>query len=172
MNTVLKALAILLTLVVVGSIVAIIAIPHKREINQETEINASRQIVWEVLNDKSKYTEWQDAIKKVNIKDENNWTEITTNGEQEIQFKKTMSLEPEGLGLSYTMGDSMKGTWRGELKRLGPNKTLIRTKDTSEVNSAVSKVLMAVFFDYEGLVKGWNQKLKKRAEEIQKKRRG
>ena len=172
MQFVLKTLGVLLSIVIVGSIVAIMAIPHKRELNQETEINASRQVIWEVLNDKEKYTEWQDAIKKVEVKDENNWTEITAEGEQVIEFTKTMSKKPEGMGLEYKIGETMKGTWRGELKRLGPNKTMLRTKDTSEVSSAVTKVMMAIFFDFEGFAKEWNQKLKKRSEEIQKQRNG
>ena len=169
MKFALKVLAVLLTIVVVSLIVAIVTVPNKRTIHQETEINASREIVWQVLNDKAKYTEWQDSISEVRVKDDNNWVEIAADGGQEIVFRRTLADEPSAMRLEYTMGDDFKGKWQGELKRLSPTKTIIKTTDSSEIQSGMMKIMMALFFDYEEFVKDWNKKLKKQAEALQSK---
>ena len=156
---ILKGIVILLVVLAVAFAVAAIVIPGEKSFTQETEINASREAVWEVLNDKAKYPEWQDQLTKVEIKDAKNWTEFTQNTDP-IEFTETSSEENVSLKLSY------KGTWTGELRRISPDKTILRTTDTSEVSSVVMKVMMAMFFDIEDFAKDWNQKLKKRAETL------
>ena len=167
MKFALKTITVLVVVVVVAFTSAAIVIPRKKTFVQETEINASREVVWQVLNDKEKYPEWQEQIKKVAIRDEDNWSEETADG-QTIVFKRTFSEEPAGMGLEYSVGDYFRGTWRGELRRLSNDRTIIRTTDSSEVDSVVMKVFMAMFFDIEDFARDWNKKLKKRAESLQK----
>ena len=54
---------------------ASIVIPAKKTFTQETPIDASRETVWKVLTDRDKYPEWQEKVKKIEVKDEKNWTE-------------------------------------------------------------------------------------------------
>ncbi|MDH3529341.1 MAG: hypothetical protein OEQ28_07230, partial [Acidobacteriota bacterium] len=128
-------------------------------------INASRETVWQVLNDKEKYTEWQDQLKTVDIKDDENWTETTTQG-QVLEMKLVSSEEPIRMRLSYKIGEDFKGAWSGELRRVSPTKTIIRTTDSTEIDSVIMKVTVAMFFDIEDFAKDWNQKLKKRSEAL------
>jgi uncharacterized protein YndB with AHSA1/START domain len=167
LKLVLKGLVIVLVLIAVAFTSAAIVIPKKRTFTQETEINASREVIWRILNDKASYPQWQDQLEKVEIKDAKNWLEYLKQGGDPIEFTENSSEEPVGLSLSFKMGESYKGSWTGELRRIGPKKTILRTTDKSEVDSVMMKVMMAMFFDTEEFAKGWNQKLKKRAETME-----
>jgi uncharacterized protein YndB with AHSA1/START domain len=157
-------LVILVVVIAVALTSAAIVIPKNKTFTQEIEINASREVIWKVLNDKANYPEWQDQLTRVEIRDSKNWIEYTKQSDP-IEFTEVASEEPVSLRLSYKMGPSYKGTWTGELRRIAPDKTILRTTDTSEVDSVAVKIMMAVFFDIEDFAKDWNQKLKKRAEE-------
>ena len=166
MKFLLKTLVVLVTIVIVAIVSALIVIPRERSFTQETEINASRETIWKVLTDREKYGEWQDSVAKIEIVDADNWKETTKDG-QEIEFTFTAREEPANLRLEYKIGDGFSGTWKGDLRRMAPKKTIIRTTDTTEVHSAVVKLMMAMFFDIEDFAKDWNQKLKKRAEALE-----
>ena len=71
------------------------------------------------------------------------------------------------MSLEYNAPGVFTGSWKGELRRISPSKTVIRTTDTSRVDSTFTKVMMAMFFDIEDFAKDWNQKLKKQAELVQ-----
>ena len=165
LKLILKGIVILVVIIVVAFAVAAIVIPKKKSFTQETEIEASREIVWKVLNDKEKYTEWQDQLKKVEIKDDKNWTETTTQ-DQVLEMTLVSSEEPVSMRLSYKIGEDFRGAWSGELRRVSPTKTIIRTTDSTEIESVIMKVTVAMFFDIEDFAKDWNQKLKKRAESL------
>ncbi|MEZ5308060.1 MAG: SRPBCC family protein [Pyrinomonadaceae bacterium] len=159
----LKFLVVLVAIVIVAFVSAAIVIPKKKTFTQETEINASRARIWQVLNDRKAYPEWQEKLLNVEIKDEKHWTEFTRDTEP-LEFTIVQSEEPNSMTLEYKMGDSFSGKWQGELRRVSDTKTILRTTDTNEVNSVVMKVMMAIFFDLEEFANDWNQALKKRAE--------
>ncbi len=165
-----KIIAVVVAIAVMSFFAAAILIPDKKSFTQETEINASREVVWEVLNDREKYTEWQDQLTGVELKDEKHWTETTVDG-QLLELTLASSEEPSSMRLSYRIGESFKGAWHGELRELSPDKTIIRTTDSTEIDSSIMKVTVAMFFDIEEFAKSWNLKLKKRAESIHAKRR-
>ena len=142
-------------------------IPNEKSYTQETEINASQETVWKVLNDHEKFPEWQDKLASVEIKDEKNWTEVTKDAGP-IDFTIVSSDQPNKLELKYSMGESYKGEWFGELRSPAEGKTVLKTTDKSVVNSWVMKILMSAFFDIEEFAKDWNQKLKARAESLEK----
>ncbi len=96
------------------------------------------------------------------------WIEYTEETEP-ITFTLISSEEPVSMRLQYTMGDLFRGEWSGELRRMADDRTILRTTDTSEVDSVITKVMMAMFFDIEDFAKDWNQKVKKRAESIESK---
>jgi len=144
-----------------------ILIPAEKSFTQETEINASQETVWNVLNDHEKFPEWQDKLASVEIKDEKNWTEVTKEAGP-IDFTIVSSDKPNKLQLKYSMGDNFTGEWHGELSEKAEGKTILKTTDKSVVNSWVMKVLMSAFFDIEDFAKDWNKKLKARAESIEK----
>ncbi len=160
---ILKIIAVLITILVIVFVSAAIVIPKKKSYTQETVISASREDIWKVLTDKAKYTEWQDQLAKVEIKDDRHWTETTIDG-QILEMTLEKSEEPERMELSYKIGENFLGSWSGDMRSLTPNKTIIRTTDTIEIDSVIMKVTVAMFFDIEEFAKDWNQKLKKRAE--------
>ncbi len=166
-KTILKGLVILAVILVVAFVSAAIVIPKKKSFSQETEIYASREVVWSVLNDKEKFPEWQPNIKRIDMRGDRIWIEYTQETEP-ITFTLLSSEEPINMRLQYTMGDHFRGNWSGELRRMADDRTILRTTDTSEVDSVVTKVMMAMFFDIEDFAKDWNKKVKKRAESLQK----
>ena len=165
LKLILKGFVILLVVAVVAFASAALVVPKKKSFTQETEINVSRETVWKVLNDREKYTEWQDQLTKVEIKDDKHWSETTVDG-QILLFTLVSSEEPTGMRISYNIGENFKGAWSGELRRVAPDKTIIRTTDSTEIDSVIMKVTVAIFFDIEDFAKEWNQKLKKRAESL------
>ena len=168
MKLIIKLVAAVIAIAVIGVAAAVFTIPNKRTIEQETEINASQEVVWQVLMDREKYPDWQDAISKVEMTGDDTWNEITADG-QKIEFKRTLADKPTEMRIEYKMGDQFSGTWKGELKSAGSGKTLFKTTDTNEAHSSLTKIMMAIFFDFEDFVKTWNAKLKKRAESLETK---
>ena len=147
-------------------VLAGILIPSERSFTLETEINASHETVWSVLTDREKYTEWQDKISGVEIKDDENWVEISKDAGP-IDFKYVKREKPTLLELSYSTPSGVNGEWRGELRSAGEGKTIVTTTDKSVVKSWIAKVFMSMFFDIEDFARDWNQKLKKRAEAVE-----
>lgn len=160
---------VLVVMVLIGAafLAGGLLISNEKSFTQETEINASQETVWNVLNDHEKFPEWQDKLESVEIKDEKNWTEVTKDAGP-IDFTIVSSNKPNKLQLKYSMGESFKGEWFGELSSPSEGKTILKTTDKSIVNSWVMKVLMSAFFDIEDFAKDWNKKLKARAESLEK----
>lgn len=170
MRLLIKIVAVVVAIAALAIFAAVLLIPDKKSFTQETQINASREIVWEVLNDREKYTEWQDQLTGIEIRDDRHWTETTVDG-QLLEMTLVSAEEPSSMQLSYKIGESFKGAWHGELKEISGDKTLIRTTDTTEIDSSIMKVTVSMFFDIEEFAKGWNQKLKERSESIHAKRK-
>ncbi len=156
----------LVCLLGIGFLAGGLLIPNEKSFTQETEINASRETVWKVLNDREKYPEWQDKLDSVEIKDEKNWVEVTKDAGP-IDFKIVRSEEPKLLELHYSTQSGVAGEWIGELKEVGESKTIVTTRDKSIVNSWIAKIFMSAFFDIEEFAKDWNKKIKARAESIE-----
>lgn len=163
----LKAIGLLVAILVTAFLAAAVLIPANKSFTQVTEINASRETVWKVLTDRERYAEWQDQLTKIEIKNDKDWTETTKDG-QILEMTFVSKNKPSDLRLSYNIGESFKGAWKGELREISTDKTIIRTTDSTEINSVVMKIMVAIFFDIEDFAKGWNQKLKKRAEALQR----
>jgi len=165
-----KLLAGLVGVFVLVFIIAGILIPSEQSFTQDTEILASPETVWTVLRDVKSYPEWQDQIAGVEIKDENNWTEHV-DGVGPIEFKVVRSEKPKTMELNYANPSGVNGEWLAQIKSLSDQKTVITTTDKSAVKSWVAKIFMSMFFDFEEFAKDWNQKLKKRAESVELKRK-
>ena len=165
-----KTAAVIVGVVLIAFVAAAILIPAKKSFTQEMEINAPREIVWEVLNDRDKYAEWQDQLTGIEIKDDRHWTETTVDG-QLLEMTLVSAEQPSSMRLSYKIGENFKGAWHGELREVSRDKTIIRTTDSTEIDSPIMKVTVAMFFDIEEFAKGWNLKLKDRAESIHAKRK-
>ncbi|MCB1023867.1 MAG: SRPBCC family protein, partial [Acidobacteria bacterium] len=98
-------------------LIAGLLVPSERAFTQETIINAPPEVVWNVLNDREKYPEWQDKLKSVRNTGENSWTEETKDAGT-IDFQIVRSEKPTSLELRYSMGDWMQGEWSGQLRKL------------------------------------------------------
>ena len=142
-------------------------IPNEKSFTQETEINASPETVWKVLNDRKSYPVWQDKLESVEIKDDKTWIEVTKDAGP-IDFKIVRSEKPQLLELHYSTQSGVAGEWIGELKAVSKSKTIVTTRDKSIVNSWIAKIFMSMFFDIEDFAKDWNKKLKARAESLEK----
>ena len=156
----------LIGLLVLVFVLAGLLIPSEKTFTQETVIDASPETVWSVLTDREKYPEWQDKLSGVEIKDDENWVEISKDAGP-IDFKFVKRDKPKLLELNYSTQSGVNGEWRGELKSMGDGKTTVTTTDKSIVNSWVAKIFMSMFFDVEDFARDWNQKLKKRAESLE-----
>ena len=151
----------LLAAYIIGGLV----IPGNKTFIQETEINASPEIVWKILIDRESYPEWQNKLSKVEIVDDNNWKEhVKDVGIVDFKFVKREELKL--LELKYSMGKSYKGEWLGELKPIGDGKMILKTTDKIEISSWTMKILMTMFFDLDEFATSWNKSLKTQAESV------
>lgn len=162
-----KLLYILMAIVLVLLAVFValgLYIPDEQEFTQVTEIDASAESVWRVLEEREKFPEWQDQVESIEVRNDKEWTEVTPGGP--IDFRIVSEEEPRSMNIRYSMGDSFEGSWQGDLSPRGENKTLLRTRDAVKVNGWPTKIMMWFFFDLEEFAKDWNGKLKKRAETV------
>ncbi len=152
-------------LFLLGAFVALaLYIPAEKEFTQVIEIDAPAEVVWQVMTDREKYPEWQDQIEKVQILNDKEWIEHTAGGE--LRFRIDARDEGRSMEISYSMGDTFRGSWRGELSPRGEDRSLIRTTDRTVVEGWATRVMMWFFFDIEEFAKDWNNKLKKRSESL------
>ena len=69
------ALVAIVLLCMAAFVVAGTVIPAGQSFENEVEINAPADKVWQVLNDPKRYAEWQTQITKVEMIDDHNWVE-------------------------------------------------------------------------------------------------
>lgn len=166
---VLKWLVIALAvLILAGSIsvnVAAALMPDEREFTNEIEIDAPPEVIWKVVTDRERYTEWQTQIDRVEIVDQNNWIEYPKNSPEPIKFRLERDERPLRMEVSYSMGDSMHGRWIGETTRTADG-IVLRTVDSYRTDGVLTKLVMGAFFDMDRFAKDWNTKLKQRAEAL------
>jgi uncharacterized membrane protein len=155
----------LLVLLGIGAfVVAGIALsPEVSHIN-EVEIDTPAERVWQVAMDKSKYTEWQTNLERVEIVDDKNWVEYPKDFPEPLRFTLVKDDRPSNVEIKYTMGP-MEGFWKGSAT---PTATGVKltTIDGYKANGWVAKIMLRTFFDLDTFAKDWNNKLKARAEEL------
>ena len=146
-------------------IAAGLMIPAERNFTNEIEINASADTVWQVVNDRSKYSEWQPNLTRVEIVDHRNWIEYPKDSPETLSFSVVKDERPQRMELEYSMGAAMNGKWRGDLTQ-SANGVKLRTEDGYVAKGWMTKILIAAFFNMDEFAKDWNNKLKQRAESL------
>ena len=158
--TAVLVLVVALAIVILGSLV-----PAERSFTNEIDINAPPDKVWQVLTDKKRYTEWQTQLERVEITDDQHWTEYPKDAPEPLSFQLEEDGRPSSMEFSYTMGSAIHGHWKGEMTST-PNGVRLRTTDGYKTNSWLMKLMLGVFFDLDKFAKDWNNKLKQRVETL------
>lgn len=161
----LPGVGVLLLLAGVCLITAGLMIPAERSFENEIEINAPAEMVWQVINDRGKYTEWQTNLTKVEVIDEKNWVEYPKDSPEPLRFTSGKDGRPASMAFEYTMGDSFDGTWYGHVTQT-ENGVRLETRDAYVTKGWLTKILIYIFFDMDKFAKDWNGKLKQRVESI------
>ena len=63
------------------------------------------------------------------------------------------------------MGNTMQGRWKGEMTPTA-NGVRLKTTDSYKTDGWLMKVMLGAFFDLDKFAKDWNNKLKQRAETL------
>lgn len=167
LKTILLVIGAFVLAVVVAFVVAGILIPAGQSFENETEINAPAEKVWEVITDKKRYTEWQTAIDRVEVIDEKIWIEYPKGSPEPLRFSLANDERPQRMEFHYAMGDSFSGHWKGEITPTATGVKL-KTSDSYTTKGWLTKIMIYTFFDLGSFAKDWNQKLKTRVEELNK----
>ena len=155
----------LLILLATGAfVVAGIALPNEVSFTNEVEINTPAERIWRVVMDKSKYTEWQTALDRVEIVDDKNWVEYPKDFPEPLRFTLVKDESPSNVEIKYTMG-AVEGFWKGSATPTA-NGVRLKTIDGYKTDSWFAKILLRAFFDLDTFAKDWNNKLKARVEQI------
>ena len=164
-NVILLAVLAIVVLCIAGFIVAGLVIPAERSFANEIEINVPADVVWHVINDRSKYTEWQTNLTRIEVVDDKNWIEYPKDSPEPLRFSLAKDERPTRMEFNYTMGESFGGKWRGEVA-LTSSGVKLKTEDSYSAKGWVTKILIATFFDMDKFAKDWNERLKQRAESL------
>ena len=168
---ILKKLLIAVGLLVLVVILAIVTlgffVPAERSFTNEIDINAPADKVWQVLDDKQLYTEWQSQLERVEIIDDELWIEYPRNAPEPLAFRLENDNRPSSMEFSYTMGDAIHGHWKGEVTPIDGGVKL-RTTDSYRTDSWIMKMMMAAFFDLDAFARDWNRTLKQRVETLRR----
>ena len=152
---------------VLGVLFAGALIPAERSFENEIAIDATADEVWRVITDKMRYTEWQTQLERVEIIDDANWIEYPKSAPQPLTFKLVNDARPGRMEFSYTMGDSIRGHWIGDVTPT-PTGVKLKTVDSYKTDGWMTKILMRAFFDLDSFAKDWNSNLKRRVETVAK----
>ena len=147
--------------------IAGLVLPASQSFENEVEINAPAEEVWDVIADKERYTEWQTQLDKIEITDERNWIEYPTNSPEPLKFSLAIDQRPDKMEFHYTMGNSFSGHWKGEIAPTASGVKL-KTTDSYSTQGWLTKILIYTFFDMGTFAKEWNAKLKSRVESLNK----
>jgi hypothetical protein len=145
-------------------VAAVLIIPANRSFTNEIDINAPAESVWNVVNDRSRYTEWQTNLTRVEVIDDRHWIEYPKDSPDPLKFEQVVDERPTTMTFQYTIGNAFAGKWTGTMtpKVLGVH---LVTIDRYTTRGWFTKILVYLFFDYGKFAKDWNQKLKVRAEQ-------
>jgi uncharacterized protein YndB with AHSA1/START domain len=159
----LAAVAVVAFVLVAGVAVAGLMMPAEQSFENEIAIDASADEVWQVVTDKTRYTEWQTDLASVEIIDDANWVEYPKSAPEPLRFKLANDSRPGRMEFSYMMGDAMHGHWAGDITPTATGVRL-RTVDSYRADGWMMKIVMGMFFDLDSFAKSWNSKLKQRVE--------
>lgn len=140
-------------------------LPNEVVVNNEVEINASPEKVWQVVDDKEKYAEWGPNLIKIEIINDKKWKEFIKGNDEPIVFEAVNIQKPDKYEVKYSMGNIMNGEWRGDFNKTEKG-TLLKTEDKIIHTSWGGKIFMPLFFDLDKFAKQFNQRLKQRAESL------
>ena len=155
---------ILIALLAATFVAAGLIIPANRSFTNEIDINAPAETVWNVATDRSKYTEWQTSLTKVDVIDDRHWVEHPRDSPDPLKFEQTGDGRPTSMTFQYTMGNSFDGKWTGTITPQDAGVHL-STVDSYTTRGWFAKIFVYLFFDYDKFAKDWNQRLKTRAEQ-------
>ena len=161
----LLALVAIIVLCGAALIVAGLVVPAERRFANEVEINAPAEAVWQVINDRDKYVEWQPNLTRIEVIDDKNWVEYPKDSPDPLRFSLAKDERPTRMEFAYAMGSSFDGKWHGEISQT-PNGVRLKTEDSYSAKGWLTKILIGVFFDMDSFAKDWNQRLKHRAESL------
>jgi len=165
LKTLLAIFVSLVLLAACGYIGCGLLVPDERVFSNQIEINASADVVWQVINDRSKYTEWQAGLTKVDIIDPNNWVEYPNGLPDPLFFKTRKDDRPSSMTFEYQIGNRFTGTWTGSIVPIA-NGVRLETRDSYVARDWLTKVMVYVTFDLDKFAKDWNGRLKDRSETI------
>jgi uncharacterized protein YndB with AHSA1/START domain len=158
----------LIVLICAGAfIVAGLTLPASQSFENEVEIDASADKVWDVITDKDRYVEWQTQLDKVEIANDKSWTEYPKDSPEPLKFSLGADERPSRMEFHYTMGNSFSGHWKGEIAPTASGVKL-KTTDSYSTQGLLTRILIYTFFDMESFAKDWNAKLKARVESLNK----
>ena len=159
------AIGALVLICVIVFLVAGAMLPSAQSFSNEIEINAPAEKVWAVINDRTRFTEWQDQLVRIEMVDDKNWHEYIKNSNEPLKFTLASDNRPSKMEFHYTMGDQFAGHWTGEITQT-TNGVKLKTNDSYETEGTLTKILVYTFFDIDTFAKEWNGKLKARVESL------
>ncbi len=157
------SIGVLVLIGVTGFFIGGSMLPSAQSFPNEIEINAPADKVWAVINDRERYIEWQDQIERVEISDDKHWNEYLKTTGEPLKFTLAEDHRPLRMEFHYTMGDQFAGHWRGEVIPTA-NGVRLKTIDSYEAQSRLTRLMIYGFFDLDEFAKEWNAKLKARVE--------
>lgn len=161
----LRAVGLLVLLCAIAFVAAGLLIPAERSFTNEIEIDTPAEKVWQVANDRSKYTEWQTNLTRVEVIDEKNWIEYPKDSPEPLKFTLVKDNSPSNVEIRYSMGSSFDGYWKGEVTTTASGIRL-KTIDGYVAQGWLTKIMLYLFFDFDKFAKDWNAKLKQRVESL------
>lgn len=161
----LLAVILFIAATVAAFIVAGLVLPAEREFTNEVEINAPAEKVWQVANDRAKYTEWQTNLTRVEVVDDKNWIEYPKDSPEPLKFTLVKDNSPSDMEIRYTMGETFNGYWKGEIAPAASGVRL-KTVDGYVSKGWVTKIMLYLFFDLDKFAKDWNSRFKDRVEKL------
>ncbi len=167
LKTALLVIGVAFFLLAAAFVLGGLLIPDGQSFENDIEINASAEEVWQVIADKERYTSWQTSIEKVEKIDDKNWIEYPRNVPEPLRFNLAKDERPTSMEFQYTMGDSFAGQWKGEIT---PTATGVRLKTTDSYSTRgwPTKIMIYIFLDLNSFAMDWNVKLKERVETLSK----
>ena len=165
LKVILLTLDAIIMLCVGAFIGAVIVVPSERSFTNEVYIDAPADVVWNVIDDREQFPDWQPGLKQVDVEDSEHWVEYSVSSPEPLRFSIVDDERPSALTIEYAMGDSFTGNWRGGITPL-ENGVRLKTRDSYKTQGYFSKVFIAAFFNMDRFAKTWNENLKRRAESL------
>jgi uncharacterized protein YndB with AHSA1/START domain len=146
----LLAVGLLVVLTAFCFLAAGLWIPAERSFTNEIEIKAPAEKVWEVVNDRSKYTEWQTNLERVEVINERDhmggpfWIEYPKDSPQPLKFWEQKDERPARMEFEYSMSQYFQGSWKGEIMPTEKGVRL-RTVDSYRTEDWMTKIMIYAF---------------------------